>query len=235
MNAKYQRVASLLEDRIRTGDLPTGEKLPGEAELARELSVSRGTVRQALGELQRRRLVSTHVGVGSFVAFDGVVLDSSRGWAHALTLEGIDLSVEVLDISCIPAAEVTDAPRDLGIDEVIAVRRVRRLPDGTAVSFECSSVPARGMLRDLPRLGLVEGSLTKTLDAADLRSTRGEQNVGVVSLDEREAAILEREPGTLFLRSVRTSRSADGELVEHVVSSLDPDHFRLHMTFGEPV
>lgn len=233
MNAKYQRVASVLEDRIRRGDLMDGDRLPGEAELAHELQVSRGTVRQALAELQKRRLVNTQVGVGSFVTFDGVALDTPRGWADALALGGITLRVDVLGIERVARAAIADLPDTVALDEAIAVRRVRRLPDGTAVSFECSSVPAVGPLEHLPEMGLVDDSLTASLAAAGLRPTRGDQHVGVVALPTREAGLMSRAAGSPFLRSVRTSLSQDGELVEHVVSFLDPEHFRLHITFGE--
>ncbi|MEU5342452.1 MULTISPECIES: winged helix-turn-helix domain-containing protein [unclassified Streptomyces] len=47
-----QEIADTLRDRIRTGDLKTGERLPTQAELAEEFGVERGTVRQALRALQ---------------------------------------------------------------------------------------------------------------------------------------------------------------------------------------
>ncbi|WP_201467209.1 GntR family transcriptional regulator [Janibacter melonis] len=233
MNAKYQRVASLLREQIHVGDLSDGEKLPGEAELARDLGVSRGTVRQAIAELQRQNLVDTQMGVGSFVTFDGVALNSPLGWAQALAVGGVDLDVTILSIDLISVEEIPDAPRDIGFDEAVAVRRVRRLGDGTAVSFECASVPATGILRDLPTSGLVDGSITKTLAQAGLRATGGDQQVSLVELPAREAELLGRREGEPFLRSVRTSRSARGDVVEHVVSSLAPRHFRLHTTFGD--
>lgn len=234
-NAKYQRVASLLEQRIRQGSLADGDKLPGEMDLARELDVSRGTIRQAIAELQRRQLVSTQVGVGSFVTFDGISLDSSAGWSSALALGGVDLSVEVLGIERTKPTEISEFPADLELDEVITVLRVRRLPNGKAVSLECASVLPHGPLANLPETGLIDGSLTASLAQAGLRAHHGEQRVSVVALSPTDAAALDRAPGTPFLGSVRITRAADGSLVEHVVSSLDPEYFRLHMRFGDPV
>lgn len=233
MNAKYQRVASLIEQRIRDGDLADGQRLPGESELARDLQVSRGTVRQAIGELHRRRLVSTQMGVGSFVTFDGVALDTPRGWAHALAVGGTPLDVEILAIAhaAPPTLAALAAPADLA--DAILVRRLRRLPDGSPVSVENAVVPARGPLRELPTQGLVDASLTATLAAAGLRAAHGEQQVGVELLDAADAAVLRRGEGTPFLRSMRTSYTRAGDVVEHVVSFLDPAHFRLHITFGE--
>ncbi|MFF0160222.1 GntR family transcriptional regulator [Streptomyces sp. NPDC005263] len=53
-----QEIADVLRERIRTGDLKAGDRLPTQAELAEEFGVERGTVRQALRVLQDDGLLS---------------------------------------------------------------------------------------------------------------------------------------------------------------------------------
>jgi DNA-binding transcriptional regulator YhcF (GntR family) len=53
-----QEIADILRERIRTGDLKAGDRLPTQAELADEFGVERGTVRQALRALQEDGLLS---------------------------------------------------------------------------------------------------------------------------------------------------------------------------------
>ncbi len=53
-----QEIADTLRDRIRSGDLRPGARLPTQAELAEEFGVERGTVRQALRALQDDGLLS---------------------------------------------------------------------------------------------------------------------------------------------------------------------------------
>ncbi|QOV41650.1 GntR family transcriptional regulator [Streptomyces chromofuscus] len=53
-----QEIADTLRDRIRSGDLKAGDRLPTQAELAEEFGVERGTVRQALRLLQDAGLLS---------------------------------------------------------------------------------------------------------------------------------------------------------------------------------
>ncbi|MFI1359121.1 GntR family transcriptional regulator [Streptomyces sp. NPDC020898] len=53
-----QEIADALRDRIRSGDLKAGDRLPTQAELAEEFGVERGTVRQALRVLQEDGLLS---------------------------------------------------------------------------------------------------------------------------------------------------------------------------------
>jgi DNA-binding Lrp family transcriptional regulator len=59
-----QEIADILRDRIRTGELRAGDRLPTQAELAEEFGVERGTVRQALRALQEDGLL-TNVSKGS--------------------------------------------------------------------------------------------------------------------------------------------------------------------------
>ncbi|WP_406366106.1 GntR family transcriptional regulator [Streptomyces sp. NBC_00645] len=53
-----QQVADVLRERIRSGELKAGDRLPTQAELADEFGVERGTVRMALRALQEDGLLS---------------------------------------------------------------------------------------------------------------------------------------------------------------------------------
>jgi GntR family transcriptional regulator len=64
----YAQVEALLMRRIADGLWPPGTLLPSEPEIARELGVSPGTVRKAMGALERRRLIERQQGRGTFVA-----------------------------------------------------------------------------------------------------------------------------------------------------------------------
>jgi DNA-binding GntR family transcriptional regulator len=63
----WAQIEAQLAERIESGGLQAGERLPPERELARSLGVSRMTVRQALDALSRRGLVERGVGRGTFV------------------------------------------------------------------------------------------------------------------------------------------------------------------------
>ncbi len=59
-----QEIADILRERIRSGELKAGDRLPTQAELAEEFGVERGTVRQALYALREDGLL-TNLGKGS--------------------------------------------------------------------------------------------------------------------------------------------------------------------------
>jgi len=60
-------VAALLRESIVTGEIPPGTRLV-EAEVARQLGVSRGPLREALRILETEGLLDSHPGRGSFVS-----------------------------------------------------------------------------------------------------------------------------------------------------------------------
>lgn len=59
----------IVEDRLldMIQDAPDGAKLPPERELAAELGVNRGTLREALTRLQAQGLLARRQGAGTFV------------------------------------------------------------------------------------------------------------------------------------------------------------------------
>lgn len=228
---KRHRVLDALKNTIESGRVPSGSLLPGENELAREFSVSRGTIRSALGELERQKLIKKQSGIGSVVTFDGHQIETAEGWARALAGAGVELRTRTLRIERIadPALAAEMGTADM---EFIAVDRVRHVVDGPPVSLERSRIPAVGSLLDLPDSGLINGSLTATLAAAGLSVASGEQWVSTIPVDSVDAQILEVPVGSPFLHSIRVSRDPSGRFVEKVASLLAPERFRLHLTFS---
>lgn len=66
-----QQLVEFLTDRIRTGGLAAGSKLPTEAEIIAAHGVSRTVVREALSRLTAAGLTVTRHGVGTFVRASG--------------------------------------------------------------------------------------------------------------------------------------------------------------------
>ncbi len=58
----YRKVAAAITERILSRELPEGERLPPETELARQLGVNRSTVREALRELESAGLLERRPG-----------------------------------------------------------------------------------------------------------------------------------------------------------------------------
>lgn len=64
---RYLAIADVIEMDLRSGLLVVGDRLPPQRELARRLKIDFTTVARGYVEAQKRGLVSTHVGRGTFV------------------------------------------------------------------------------------------------------------------------------------------------------------------------
>jgi GntR family transcriptional regulator len=232
MAAKYKKIADSLMSRIHSGEIGNGSRLPGEVDLAETYEVSRGTIRQALASLQQAGLIETWNGAGSFVRFDGALLDDEIGWAKALARQGIETRARILRLDRIIDSVLA---HEFGLWDTafLALDRVRSTIAGEAISLERSRLPWRkgfaGVLRD----GLVDASLQRTLETLAIRSIGGTEAVSLARLSADEASFLGRPVGDAFLATRRIVHDAGGGLVECVDSLLHPDHFKLQFNFGE--
>jgi GntR family transcriptional regulator len=232
MSAKYKKIADSLGAQIRRGELRAGSRLPGEHLLAETYEVSRSTIRQALAELQQAGLIETWTGAGSFVRYDGALLDDQIGWTEALARQGIETQTRIIRLDRIIDGALA-ADFDLADAVFLALDRVRMIKSGEAISLERSRLPWRKGFAEVLRDGLKEGSLQKTLAALDIRAIGGTEAVALARLTDAEAALLGRSEGDAFLATRRTVHGADGAIVERVDSLLHPDHFKLQFSFGE--
>lgn len=64
--ARYEQLAALLRERIESGDLAPGDRLPSEKDLMQTYDLSRPTVRAAIAQLRRDGLVDVVHGRGVF-------------------------------------------------------------------------------------------------------------------------------------------------------------------------
>jgi GntR family transcriptional regulator len=65
----YLRIHAHLKKRLETGEWGMGAMLPSENELCDFYSISRGTVRQVLAELEKEGLIRRERGRGTFASF----------------------------------------------------------------------------------------------------------------------------------------------------------------------
>ena len=66
--AAYRQLAGILRDRIRNGELQTGQRMPSEKDLHDEFGLARETVRRAMAVLRTEGLIDIRQGHGTFVA-----------------------------------------------------------------------------------------------------------------------------------------------------------------------
>lgn len=172
------RLALLLAERIGSGALRPGDRLPTEQQLAHTHGVSRTVVREAVHQLKSREMVVSRQGSGVYVAappahrslaFDPSVLGSVEAVVHVVevrrVLEG--------EIAALAARRATRT-------QVAGLRRALRAIDaavaagGDGVAEDLAFHRAIGDSTGNPQFGLLLGFLEQYLREG-MRITRGNE------------------------------------------------------------
>jgi DNA-binding FadR family transcriptional regulator len=120
----YRKVAAALLDRITARSINAGERLPPEIELARQFGVHRGTVREALRELQTNGVLKRERGSKLMMVTRPERVDVAAGVSRALALHDVSYhdvweALTALEPPIAAAAALHRKPSDLARIEAI--------------------------------------------------------------------------------------------------------------------
>ena len=65
--SKYQQVIQWVQERLKSGELTVGQKLESENEISQYFGISRQTVRHALSVLEKKGVIESRQGSGSYI------------------------------------------------------------------------------------------------------------------------------------------------------------------------
>jgi GntR family transcriptional regulator len=212
----WVQIEEQLGDRIESGALEAGKRLPPEREIAEALGVSRMTVRQAFASLAARGLVERGVGRGTFVGARTRVdheLGRVAGFTAQVERQGLEAGAEILSAAEQPAPD--HVARALVVEPGAPVVRLERVRSGggLAVTLEDSFLPAErfpGLLaHDL------SGSVYALMrDAYGLGPVSAVERLEPVAARPHEAQALGVPEGCPLMLVERTAYAAEGVAVE---------------------
>ena len=227
----YAQLVGIIKRSISTGALPVGALLPSEAELCRCLSISRNTVRQAIGELEDAGLVVRKRGRGTFVAdpatnrrgvrYSFTTEVSSMGKVPSSTL--VDFAVEVPKPTVCEKMELREGT------PVYCFTRVRNV-DGEPLILETSYYP-QYIYPNLTRDMLQTHSFYSLLYHVGVVPFAAEDSYEAVTLGEYEAKLLGCVPGAAAFHHQRRTTMENGLVYECTSSYMRGDRVRLDVCF----
>jgi len=231
--SKTHRLYLLLKERITSGALPPGQRLPSEPSLASLHGLSRVTIRRALDGLAREGLITRQPGSGTFVTHPGspppVVADLSNMLAHLVAM-GRATRVKLLSFAYLtPPAAVATALQLRSDERVQHSLRVRYLDD-TPFSFLSTYVPERiGVTYS--ESDLVATPLLELLERSGVGAAKAQQTISATLASPDVAEALGVEIGSALLSLTRVVLGADGQGIEYLSALYRPDRhaFRMEM------
>ncbi|SNS11871.1 GntR family transcriptional regulator [Noviherbaspirillum humi] len=183
----YLQLATLFRNRIASGQWPVGERIPNLDDLVAEFAVARGTMREAMGELEREGLLERVRGRGSFVRSSPLrkpVHQLETDWAALIAAhQGQDVQIEVLEHGRTSVLPDFAAGEGVPVKQYEMMRRLHRRNGHPAMigrSFLCSrlyrQVPKKRMyqesiltiLHELLGPQIAQARQVLTIDTADM-------------------------------------------------------------------
>jgi len=212
----YNQLKELLRAQILDGTYPPGSRMPSESELGELFQVSRITVRQALGDLQKEGLIFKIHGKGTFVAKPKAFQNVStlQGLAESLSHLGYEVINQLHSVKFIKAdtlvAERLQLSEGDKVAEIKRVRLINREPVSLEISYLLKEVGEKLQKADLVTRDIfliLENDLQLNLGHADLA-------IDAVLADSELAKALNVEAGSPVMRIERLTHTLDGKPID---------------------
>lgn len=222
---KYRRLHDELRERVDA--MAAGEPLPPERELAREVGVSRTTLRRAVDELVAAGRLRRRQGAGVFAVGPRI--------AHALTAtsfsadmraRGLEPATRIVEFESGPAGPRLGRRLEVSPDATV-VRALRlRLADAEPMALETLHVPA-DLVPGLDEETLAASSYYELLARHGHAVAGGWQSIEPTVTDGPESTLLGvpvHSPALLF---ERVTRDGGGRVLEFVRAVYRGDRYRI--------
>jgi GntR family transcriptional regulator len=224
----YLQIAESLLDRIESGDLAPGDRLPPERELSERLGVNRMTVRRALRNLEDQGLLSRRQGDGTYVAEPKIERQAARlvSFTRGMQRRGLTPGTRLISVELRPVeaslARSLRLPVAAPLHDLLRLRLLNQEP----VILERYLIPA-ARFPALERFDLEGRSVYEILETEyGVAIRRARQTLEPVVAGDFEAGLLGIRPGAPLMLERRTGFDARGEPVEHGRDLYRGDRFR---------
>src|SRR4030042_1246832 len=226
-----QRLHEELGKRI--SETPPGERLLTEPALAKQLNVSRATLRESMRTFETQGLIYRHQGSGTFVIHPSQVSDKGLEILESIeTLSkriGLEVATGEIKIDHQPARE--EYAKALSIDLNAPVVNVSRViqAEGRPVAYLIDIVPDDIFTTDELNQGFTGSMLDFLMKRGipALASSRCEINAVQAKSDVAKALRIQR--GDVLLRFIAYLYSVNGQVVDYSYSYFLPGYFNFHV------
>ena len=229
-NFPFQRLQSDLAALIER--TPAGSRLISEPELAKQLGVSRATLREAMRTFETQGLIRRRQGSGTFVVGKAPVMDAGLEVLESLETMArrMNLVITISDLNMEQLDADEEFAVELGVVQGTCLTRVRRVirADTRPVAYLVDTLPENVLrLQDLPQD--FNGSVLDFLLERGDRLQVSRAAISATNATAEVAKALEIQRGDVLLRFVSQLYTAEGKMVDHSTSYFIPGYFNFHV------
>jgi GntR family transcriptional regulator len=229
-NFPFQRLQADLAKLIER--TPPGQRLLNEPDLAKQMGVSRATLREAMRTFETQGIIRRRQGSGTYVVGKVPVIDAGLEVLESLDTMArrMNLPVTVSDLHVDQALADADTAKALGVllgTRLTYVRRVIRA-DGRPAAYLIDTLPeAILQAKDLP--AEFRGSVLDFLLARGDKLGVSRAVIGATNAPADVAKPLEIQRDDVLLRFESQLFDVKGLVVDYSVSYFIPGYFNFHV------
>ena len=229
-NFPFQRLQAELAALISqsTG----GQRLPSEPALARQMGVSRATLREAMRTFEAQGLIRRRQGAGTFVVAQMSVLESGLEVLESVETMAsrLGLKVTVSDLDVTHGVADEENAEGLKIEPGSPVTRIQRVirAEGGPVAYLVDTMP-EGILHDEELPATFHGSVLDFLLARGEGLTTARANISAIGAPTEVAKALELQRGDVLLHFNSQVFDSNGKVVTFSNSYFIPGYFNFHV------
>jgi GntR family transcriptional regulator len=229
-NFPFQRLQADLSALILS--TPAGQRLVSEPALAKQMGVSRATLREAMRTFETQGLIRRRQGAGTFVVGKVPVIDAGLEVLESLETmaQRMGLKITVSDLHVEQVEADQKVGEALGVLEGTRLTRVRRVirADSRPVAYLIDTLPAE-ILEPEALPNRFTGSVLDYLlsSGIDLRLSRAAISATNAPADVAKA--LEIQRGDVLLHFASQLYGANGKAVDYSMSYFIPGYFHFHV------
>ncbi len=228
-NFPFQRLQADLAELIAM--TPAGQRLTSEPELAKQMGVSRATLREAMRTFETQGVIRRRQGSGTYVVGKVPVIDAGLEVLESLDTmarrKNLAISIGELHIEQVNADKESSA--GLGVMEDTRLTRVRRTmcADGRPVAYLIDTLPAILLRPDeLPEN--FSGSVLDFMLGRGDSLTVSRAAISATNATAEVAKALEIQRGDVLLEFISHLYN-NSQIVDYTVSYFIPGYFNFHV------
>jgi GntR family transcriptional regulator len=230
-NSLSQRLHEDLAQLI--SDTKPGDRLLTEPELAKQLGVSRATLREAMRTFETQGLILRRQGVGTFVVRPTQVLESGLEVLESIeTLAkrtGLPVSPGKIDLEVRNGNEEECTALELEPGcQVVSVSRVI-LAEARPVAYLVDVLPEDVLSPEEVKDGFSGSVLDLLLERGDPQLVNSHCEIAAVAANSKIARALQIQRGDAILKFSSRIFALDGRVIDCTFSYFLPGYFRFHV------
>lgn len=229
-NFPFQRLQSDLSKLINK--TPAGQRLPSEPALAKQLGVSRATLREAMRSFEAQGLLRRKQGSGTYAVGKIKALDSGLEMLESIDSiakrQGLEVSVSDLNIEIISADE--ELANIFNVKEDSNLTRVRRVArtEGRPIAYLVDILPEDVLaIKDLP--ADFNGSVLDFLLGRGDPLTSSRADVSAIGASADVAKPLEIQRGDVLLHFSSQLFDTNHKVMDYSLTYFIPGYFHFHI------